>query len=67
MRQGDGAGLVEAVVADPIVGVGVAAESGQGLGVGFPTPVVGAQAVPDALAARFRSIGGVIRTGSRVE
>lgn len=38
-----------------------------GQGVGFPTPVGGAQALPDALAARFRSSGGVIRTGSRVE
>ncbi len=32
VAQGDGAGFVDAVVADPVVGVGVAGRSGQGLG-----------------------------------
>ncbi|PWN02991.1 FAD-dependent oxidoreductase [Nocardioides silvaticus] len=37
-----------------------------GQDVGFPVPVGGAQRLADALAARFRSIGGEIRTGARV-
>ncbi|MCW2753158.1 MAG: FAD-dependent oxidoreductase [Marmoricola sp.] len=38
-----------------------------GQDVGFPVPVGGAGSLADALAARFRSGGGQILTGSRVE
>ena len=34
VAQGDGAGFVDAVVADPVVGVGVSARAGQGFGHG---------------------------------
>ena len=33
VAQGDGAGFVDAVVADPVVGVGVAGRSGRALGM----------------------------------
>jgi phytoene dehydrogenase-like protein len=37
-----------------------------GHAVGWPFPRGGAQKIPDALAAHFRSLGGVIETGRRI-